>query len=124
MLLTTFSDPLAHALHTRLRRLLGSEPRLAERIDVQALDAVGRRLYKAHFGEPRIVARDELDKAIHEAGAAVGGHGFSQHFLLMEWEQVVDAWQLDHWEAYGDVARLGRKTRLPEGPAEGSVVDL
>jgi superfamily I DNA/RNA helicase len=34
--------------------------------------------------------------------------------LLTEWEQVVDAWQLDGWEAYRDVARLGRKTRLPE----------
>jgi superfamily I DNA/RNA helicase len=32
----------------------------------------------------------------------------------MEWAQVVDAWQLDSWEAYRDVARLGRKTRLPE----------
>ena len=35
-------------------------------------------------------------------------------FLLTEWEQVVDAWQLASWEAYRDVARLGRKTRLPE----------
>jgi superfamily I DNA/RNA helicase len=26
----------------------------------------------------------------------------------------VDAWQLDSWEAYRDVARLGRRTRLPE----------
>jgi superfamily I DNA/RNA helicase len=34
--------------------------------------------------------------------------------LLTEWEQVVDAWQLRTWEAYRDVARLGRKTRLPE----------
>ena len=27
---------------------------------------------------------------------------------------MVDAWQLDTWEAYRDVRRLGRKTRLPE----------
>jgi superfamily I DNA/RNA helicase len=27
-------------------------------------------------------------------------------------EQVVDAWQLDSWEQYRDVARLGRRTRL------------
>jgi superfamily I DNA/RNA helicase len=26
----------------------------------------------------------------------------------------VDAWQLETWESYRDVARLGRKTRLPE----------
>jgi superfamily I DNA/RNA helicase len=36
------------------------------------------------------------------------------HFLLTEWKQVVDAWQLGDWEAYRDVVRLGRKTRLPE----------
>jgi hypothetical protein len=29
-------------------------------------------------------------------------------------EQVVDGWQLDTWEAYRDVSRLGRKTRLKE----------
>jgi hypothetical protein len=41
-------------------------------------------------------------------------HQFSQQFLLTEWDEVVDAWQLDTWEAYRDVRRLGRKTRLPE----------
>jgi superfamily I DNA/RNA helicase len=34
--------------------------------------------------------------------------------LWTEWDQVVDAWQLDSWEAYRDVKRLGRKTRLHE----------
>src|SRR5205814_10182911 len=34
ILLTTFSDTLANALRTKLVRLLGSEPRLFERIDV------------------------------------------------------------------------------------------
>src|SRR6185295_6793247 len=42
------------------------------------------------------------------------GNTFGTHFLLTEWEQVVDAWQLSTWEEYRDVARLGRKTRLPE----------
>jgi superfamily I DNA/RNA helicase len=37
---------------------------------------------------------------------------------LAEWEQVVDAWQLDSWETYRDVARLGRKTRLAESQRE------
>jgi superfamily I DNA/RNA helicase len=45
----------------------------------------------------------------------VAGHKLSQRFLVTEWEQVVDAWQLGTWEAYRDVARLGRKTRVPEG---------
>jgi superfamily I DNA/RNA helicase len=33
---------------------------------------------------------------------------------LAEWDQIVDGWQLRTWEAYRDVPRLGRKTRLPE----------
>ena len=51
---------------------------------------------------------------VREAGRAVGGHKFGSAFLVSEWEHVVDAWQLDTWEAYRDVARLGRKTRIPE----------
>ena len=43
----------------------------------------------------------------------MGVHKFGLHFLLTEWEQVVDAWQLESWEAYRDVGRLGRKTRPP-----------
>ena len=39
---------------------------------------------------------------------------FSPQFLFAEWQDVVDAWQLDSWESYRDVVRLGRKTRLPE----------
>ncbi|MDQ6735956.1 MAG: hypothetical protein M3Z35_17890 [Nitrospirota bacterium] len=39
---------------------------------------------------------------------------FGMHFLLTEWEQVVNTWQLQSWEAYRDAVRLGRKTRLPE----------
>ena len=55
-----------------------------------------------------------LRELINEAASVVSGHKFGPHFLLTEWEQVVDAWQLENWEAYRDVVRLGRKTRLPE----------
>jgi hypothetical protein len=114
VLLTTFSDTLANALHTKLKRLVGSEPRLAERIDVHSLNAIGLRLYKSHRGPVSLASREAVRELIGEASKAVAGHKFSQHFLLTEWEQVVDAWQLETWESYRDVARLGRKTRLPE----------
>ncbi len=114
VLLTTFSDTLANALHTKLKRLVGSEPRLAERIDVHSLNALGLRLYKAHRGPVKLASRESMRDLLGEASKAVGGHKFSLHFLLTEWEQVVDAWQLGTWESYRDVARLGRKTRLPE----------
>ena len=114
VLLTTFSDTLANALHTKLKRLIGSEPRLAERIDVRSLDGIGLRLCKAHCGPVTLASREVVRKLLGEASQAVGGHRLSLHFLLTEWEQVVDAWQLETWESYRDVARLGRKTRLPE----------
>ena len=114
VLLITFSETLANDLRTRLRRLISNEPRLGERLDVYSLDAVGSRLYKSHIGEPRIVSRDEVRELLRKASSEIGGHKFSLQFLLSEWEQVVDAWQLDSWDAYRDVRRLGRKTRLPE----------
>ena len=114
VLLTTFSDTLANALNTKLKRLLAGEPRLAERIDVHSLESIGLRLYKTHCGPVELANRDLVRGLLKEASQAVGGHKSSLQFLLTEWEQVVDAWQLESWEAYRDVARLGRKTRLPE----------
>jgi superfamily I DNA/RNA helicase/mRNA-degrading endonuclease RelE of RelBE toxin-antitoxin system len=114
ILLSTFSDTLANALQNRLRRLLGNEPRLAERVDVYSLNAIGNRLYKAHIGQPAIAGRERVRELIEEAARATQGHRFELRFLLTEWDQVVDAWQLDTWDAYRDVARLGRKTRLSE----------
>ncbi|MEX0642629.1 MAG: UvrD-helicase domain-containing protein [Pirellulales bacterium] len=114
VLLTTFSDALAGHLQTRLNRLVSSEPRLAERIDVYSLGAIAQRLYKMNIAPVSLADRSAVNDLLREASQAVGGHKFSQHFLFTEWEHVVDAWQLDGWEAYRDVARLGRKTRLPE----------
>lgn len=114
VLLTTFSDTLANALSAKLRRLISNEPRIAERLEVQAMNAIGRRLYGLNFGQPQIASRDVIRELLGEAAGEVDEHKFSLHFLIMEWEQVVDAWQLETWEDYRDVMRLGRKTRLPE----------
>jgi mRNA-degrading endonuclease RelE of RelBE toxin-antitoxin system len=114
VLLTTFSDILANALRTKLRRLISNEPRLAERLEVHSIDAIGQRLFKSHLGQSQIVSKVKVLELLKAAAGEVGGHKFSLPFLLTEWEQVVDAWQLETWEAYRDVMRLGRKTRLPE----------
>lgn len=114
ILLTTFSDTLAYALDTKLKRLLGDRPRLAERIDVASLEAVALRLHKSLVGPVQLVTPKELRNEMEEASQSVPGHNFSLRFLLSEWDQVVDAWQLSTWEEYRSVVRLGRKTRLPE----------
>ena len=114
VLLTTFSDILANALRTQLRRLISNEPRLAERLEVHSIDGIGEHLYKSHCGPVNLAPREVVHDVLRAAAAKVGNHKFSAAFLLTEWEQVVDAWQLDTWEAYRDVVRLGRKTRLSE----------
>ena len=114
VLLATFTDALAHSLQTKLNRLVGSEPRLGERIDVHSLESLAVRLYKANFGQVRLPTALEIKAAIIEFSKLEQGHKFSTAFLLAEWLNVVDAWQLKTWEAYRDVTRLGRKTRLSE----------
>lgn len=114
ILLTTFSPVLANALRHNLRRLIGNEPRLGERIDVRDLDSVALRLYKVRFGEPKVPSAEDVRNILISAASKVDGHKFTTSFLFGEWLQVIDAWQLNSWEDYSNVARLGRKTRLPE----------
>jgi superfamily I DNA/RNA helicase/mRNA-degrading endonuclease RelE of RelBE toxin-antitoxin system len=114
VLLTTFSTTLANALRTRLRRLIGNEPRLGERLEVHAVEDIARRLYESHFGPAHIADRDIVVQLLMEAAGGTGNTPFTPRLLTSEWEQVVDAWQLASWDAWRDAARLGRKTRLPE----------
>ncbi len=113
VLLATFSDTLANALRARLRRLVSNEPRLAERLEVQAMNAVGERLYERHFGKAKL-ATDEDIRRFLAAATTDAGYTLSPHLLWTEWDEIVDARQLDSWQTYRDAKRLGRKTRLSE----------
>lgn len=114
VLLATFSDPLASALRVNLARLIGTEPRLRERIEVDALDTVARRLYERLVGRATVATRDIIRDIVRDSAHGTGATKYALSFLVSEWGAVVDAWQLGSWEEYRDVARLGRKTRLPE----------
>ena len=114
VLLATFSDALATALRTRLRRLIGNEPKIAERLEVHSMSGIGLRLYAARFGRPRVATDEQVRELIAQAAGEVGEHRFSTPFLWTEWSTVVNAWQLASWDDYRDVQRLGRKTRLAE----------
>ena len=113
ILLTTFSDALANLLRTKLELLIHQEVQPDGRIVVDSLDAVGLSLYEDRFG-PSLLARQETISALVEDAAGKEETNFSRAFLLTEWDRVVDAWQLDTWESYRDVARIGRYRRLSE----------
>lgn len=114
VLLTTFSPVLAQALRGKLRRLISHEPRLAERLEVQSLDEVGARLHERLLGQAPLATPEQVTGLLAQAREQVTGHKFSLRFVRTEWEELVDAWQLATWEAYREVKRLGRKTRLSE----------
>jgi superfamily I DNA/RNA helicase/plasmid maintenance system killer protein len=114
VLLTTFSDTLANALQLRLRKLIGSEPRIAERLEVKSLNSVGERLYGQESSRAVVLPRAKLFEIVSSAASQHNLTKFSTSFLVSEWHDIVDAWQIDSWEGYRDVKRLGRKTRLSE----------
>lgn len=112
VLLTTFSKPLANALRRKLVSLVAAEPEIASRVTVKALTSVGHELFTQKYGQPQIAPAALIKSLIARAADEVAGHRFSLHFLYGEWTDVADAWQLTTWEAYRDVTRLGRKTRI------------
>lgn len=123
--LTTFSDTLAHALQNKINCLISHQPRLAERLEVADMNAMGQRLMDRLTpkgqAKPRLATaaqvREAAAAALAEVKAASDGAlltRFNLNFVLGEWTDVVDAWQLQSWDDYRDVKRLGRKTRLNE----------
>jgi superfamily I DNA/RNA helicase len=114
VLLATFSEALANALHDRMRRLLLGNPRLAERLEVSSLTNLGQRLYRQQFGQPTILTPGKLDELVSQTLKVSDSTKFSLAFLASEWWDVIDAWQITTWESYRDFRRLGRKTRLSE----------
>ena len=113
VLLTTFSDTLANLLKSKLQLLVNRDLQTNGRISVDSLDTVALRLYESRVG-PATLARQEIIEALVKESASIDRTNFSTTFLLTEWDRVVDAWQLDTWEDYRDVNRIGRYRRLSE----------
>lgn len=112
VLLTTFSKALANALDGKLRALIGQDPAAIRRVTVRPITGVGYDLYSLWFGQPEIASATLVNALIRQAAQATEGQTFPLQFLIGEWGEVVDAWQLRSWDDYRDVSRLGRKTRI------------
>lgn len=116
VLLTTFSITLAKHLRRKINNLIGDDKALQDRIVVRSINEVGIDMYESELGKPQIPTSSMIRTLIKDASEASESHRFTIRFLETEWHDVVDAWQLDTWESYRDVARLGRKTKL--GPKQ------
>lgn len=113
LLLTTFSLPLANALEGKLRLLTGTEKGIVPRATVLPFRGVASELFTLAFGHhPRAASEEQVREALKTAAGEVGVTSFTLRFLVSEWLNVVDAWQVSGSPSYQDLPRLGRKNRL------------
>lgn len=111
VLLTTFTEALANALRLKLRRLVGPDAQLYERIDVRHLRGVALALHESRIGPVEIASQGAVERAVREALDASGA-SFPYNFVLDEWEDVVDAWSVRSLDEYASVKRTGRRVRV------------
>ena len=113
VLLTTFSSPLANALKHKLRILTGSNGSDGSNVTILPFEGVARDLFTLAYGHaPRAASMEQVKAVLEAAAKEVGIASFTIRFLVSEWNNVVDAWQIDTLDAYRDVPRLGRKNRM------------
>ena len=121
LLLTTFTDALASALRSNLAVLAGGESGVFRRIRVAALFEVAQEFHEKEHGPCGsswdIAEISDIRSAMASALEEFGGD-FSLTFLLREWSEVIDAWQVDSLDAYRDISRTGRKARLGQKQRE------
>ena len=112
VLLTTFSAPLANALRAKLA-VLADAVGHDDRVTVLPFQGAARELFTLALGhEPRPATQDRVAAALRAAADDLAVAGFPERFLMAEWLQVVDAWQIDDLAGYTNVPRLGRRNRL------------
>ncbi len=113
VLLTTFSSPLANSLEHKLRMLTGKSGADGSQVTILPFEGVAYDLFTLAFGRtPRAASKNQMNAALETAAKELDITGFTSRFLISEWNNVVDAWQIDTLDAYCDVPRLGRKNRM------------
>lgn len=117
VLLTTFSQPLSQALSAKLRLMVGERTDLLDRVTTGSFLQVAKELHVLAFGrQPVIVATQAIRSQLAKAAAEQDVLEATSQFLLSEWDNVIDAWQIDSLADYAEVPRVGRKSRL--GPKQ------
>lgn len=113
LLLTTFSLPLANALAQKLTVLTGEAARIVNPVSILSFKDVASELFTLALGyHPKAASEDQIRAALKAASDELGLTSFTLRFLVSEWLNLVDAWQVETLAAYQEVPRIGRKVRL------------
>lgn len=116
VLLTTFSKPLAQALVSKCDILTEGDKAVRSRMSVAALDQAAYQLFETYFATPTMASDAQVRAAVTAAREAGLGAAHSTEFLMEEWSELVDAWNVTDADAYANIPRVGRRTRL--GPVQ------
>jgi superfamily I DNA/RNA helicase len=113
VLLTSFSRPLANALHAKLAILLADDPGKLARVSIASFEDAASELFQLATGRrPTLAPIDAQQAALERAIADLGYTDLSPRFVISEWRQIVDAWNLPDVGSYAKVPRIGRRNRL------------
>lgn len=113
VLLASFSQPLADAMAKKLLVLAPETGGIVPRITTASFRGIGEQLYQLEHGvRPRIASDIFLRDRLAQAARDIELKGFSDRFLLSEWNNVIDAWGIRSFQDYATVQRMGRKSRL------------
>ena len=116
VLLTTFSLPLANALKHKLSVLTGNGN---TNVTILPFEGVATELYTLAFARtPRVANEEQVKRALETAANELKNTTFTIQFLVSEWRNVIDAWQVDSLETYQNVPRIGRRSRISSGQRE------
>jgi superfamily I DNA/RNA helicase len=110
ILVTTFTRNLASDLAGTLAKLC---PDAIDRLDVQNLHAWAKSFYESKVGaRVRILEGAKRAELMEESTAEDSSLEMTAEFYLEEWDQVVQAQEIDSEESYLRAKRIGRGTRL------------
>lgn len=113
ILLTSFSRPLANALRAKLAILLADEPAKMGRVSIASFEDAASELYQLATGRrPTLASADVQQAAVERAVDELDYNELPLRFVVTEWRQIVDAWNLADLASYADVPRIGRRNRL------------
>jgi hypothetical protein len=113
VLLVTFSRPLADELTRKVRILLGPHAGVVPRIVVASFQGMADELFQLiHASKPFVATLAMVETTIDKARSEAGLAEFSTRFLLSEWINVIDPWQVSSEDDYARIPRTGRAKRL------------
>jgi len=109
ILLTTFSKSLAESLRHQLQLLMGRVP---NHVHVQHLHQLATRLWTRHVHQPPHIVDDTAQQAYLQSVCDELHPPVSSAFLWLEWNLVIEPWNIQTLEHYLQTERHGRKAPL------------